>query len=246
MTLGRLSVALVSVLVMGQTAKPVPSVGDLTRDLRAADENVRLAALRNLLDRGAGAAPAVPGLVSMLERLGRQDGTALDFACDILQNVGLAAAPALPVLVRFSNETFPANNQVIYCKENIAKAAGPAILPHVLRATAQAARGLWRADFDSPSGFITMRESRMFQAEEGFGGAARDFGPAALPYLETGLRDRDPFIRAQAAAFVEWLDLPAGKPALPALRAALGSERHPWPRLEMQWVIDRLEERPIK
>jgi HEAT repeat protein len=237
----RIAVLLASVLLTAQAAKPEPSMEELTRRLRSDDQDVRVDALVAIGTRGAVAAPAIPAIVEMLRRVGSFERSAR-YACDIFRNVGLAAAPALPVLVEFSTQQSGIDSELVRCKEDLVQSAGPAILPQTMAAIARVARGYWSPDRDAGDMAFFVTEN----ARAGFAGPVRAFGPTAIKYLEAGLGDRDPFVRAEAAGFIEYLDLPVGKRLLPALRSALKRERHAYPRSGMQWVIDRLEERPLK
>jgi HEAT repeat protein len=72
------------------------SVNDLIRDLRDVNDKQRLAAARNLAERGPAAAPAVPALISALSD---QSEKVRFSALQALQRIGRGAREAIPALL---------------------------------------------------------------------------------------------------------------------------------------------------
>ncbi len=231
-----------AVAVVACMARPFaqePSVESLIRNLRSPDPQAMFAAFEELQKRGPAAAPAVPTLVDLLRRIGWRTSESIA-ALDVLSAIGAPAKVALPLLVHFMVESESGDMFVRSCIEAISAAMGPALVPDALSATAQEAKRWWnRPGFngDPPSMFDVMALART-----GFGGALMSLGVTALPALRQGLRDRDQFVQAEAAAWLGWLGPPA-KASLPWLRDARRRTQSTWTRYEIDQAVDRIEGR---
>jgi len=127
---------------------------------------------------------------------------------------------------------------VIFCAESIMEHVGVEKMPDVIRATVPEARR--RDSHDGPSTAEWTNMPRVV-----FAHAVRRWGASVIPYVERGLRDTDPYVRAEAAAVFCDLEDNAAT-LLPILKAALIRERSAWPRYQIQFAIDYLESREKK
>ena len=161
----------------------------------------------------------------------------------MLEAVGAPAAAALPLLVRFMVDSESGDLQVQMCIERIARAMGLAVVPHAIAATAQEARRWWKLpDYHGlPENMFDV----MATARTGFGRTMISLGSSALPALVRGLRHRDPFVQAEAAAWLGVLG-PAASTSLPSLREARRRTPSEWTRYEIDRAIQSVEGRDRK
>jgi len=133
------------------------------------------------------------------------------------------------------------NPAVTFCVQGIMEHLGVEKMPEVLRATVPEARRWWRDSHDGPS---TAEKTNM--ARKVFAEAILRWGPSVIPYVEKGLRDADPHVRAEAAAAVSQNVRDETGTLLRILKAALTRERSPWPRYEIERAIRYLESQAKK
>jgi len=219
------------------------SLKELIRQAGDPNENTRTTALLAIRDRGpAAATEAVPGAIDAMRRYGWRASMGFRAACDVLQAAPDGALAALPLLAHYSVEALEDRNNpvVTFCVQGIMEHLGVEKMPEVIRATVPEARRWWRDSHHGPS---TAEKTNM--ARVVFAQAVRRWGASVIPYVERGLRDTDPYVRAEAAAVSDNLEDNAAT-LLPILKAALIRERSAWPRYQTQFAIDYLESREKK
>ncbi|RPH58218.1 MAG: hypothetical protein EHM89_12750 [Acidobacteria bacterium] len=212
------------------------------RQLRDPKEDIRATALLGITDRGkAAASAAAPAVIDMMRTYGWR-GRDFDYGCDVLAAAPERALVALPLLAHYSVEALEDRNNpvVTFCVQGIMEHVGVEKMPEVIRATVPEARRWWRDSHHGPS---TAEKTNM--ARVVFAQAVRRWGASVIPYVERGLRDSDPYVRAEAAAVFYDLEDNAAT-LLPILKAALIRERSAWPRYQIQFAIDYLESREKK
>jgi len=159
----------------------------------------------------------------------------MSLACEVLRASPSTHRRTLSLLVHFlvEAEADSSGFEVHNCVEALATDLGSALVPVALAATAGEARAWWKrfkGDVGSMFDFMAL-------ARASFSRPFAQLGATSLPGLEAGIADPDPFIRAEAAAFLASLG-PVAQPALSIMKKALVRERSAWARYEMQQATD--------